>query len=232
MFACTKDSTNAKNDGSPAKIAVSARTPDVVRRDGNGLVGSASEYLREHAHDPVDWQPWNADTLARAITEDKPIFLSIGYSACHFCHVMHDEVFSKDDVAEMLNAHYVSIKVDREERPDIDATYIAALEHLSGSAGWPATLFLTPSLDPYFGATYVQHDRFLELGAEAADLYKQRDAGDFSVVEIQKLLTDAPPEMPAGAPTIIAASANTITSNQPPIAPSQVLPGLIASASL
>ncbi|MEO7112276.1 MAG: DUF255 domain-containing protein, partial [Polyangiaceae bacterium] len=221
IVACSKDSANAKSAGSPQNqvaFAHVARAPDVIRRDGNGLLGSTSEYLREHAHDPVDWQPWNAETLARAVAEDKPIFLSIGYSACHFCHVMHDEVFSKDDVAQMLNAHFVSIKVDREERPDIDATYIAALEHLSGSAGWPATLFLTPSLDPYFGATYVQHDRFLELGAKAADVYAQREAGDLSAVDIQKLMTEAPPEKGAAlTPDEIRAFAAGAVSEMDPI---------------
>jgi uncharacterized protein YyaL (SSP411 family) len=197
LLACTRGSTTSPSSGSTVNSAISAhvvREPDVVRKDGNGLVGSASEYLREHDHDPVDWQPWTPATLARAVAEDKPIFLSIGYSACHFCHVMHDEVFVKDDVARVLNERFIAIKVDREERPDIDATYIAALEHMNGSAGWPATLFLTPTLDPFFGATYVEHDRFLQLSTKAADLYQQRDAGDLSSIDIRKILSAPPPQ--------------------------------------
>jgi len=177
----------------PAVHAPAARPPDVVRREGNGLLGSTSEYLREHAHDPVDWQPWSDAVLLRAVAENKPIFLSIGYSACHFCHVMHDEVFAKDDVAAVLNERFISIKVDREERPDIDATYIAALERMTGSAGWPATLFLTPARDPFFGATYVPHDRFLDLTKKAADLYDQRDGGSLSLVDLSKVLAEDPP---------------------------------------
>lgn len=183
----------ASSDADATTLGSHVRSPDVVRRDGNGLVGNASEYLREHAHDPVDWQPWSDAAFARAAAENKPIFLSIGYSACHFCHVMHDEVFAKDDVAEILDAHFVCIKVDREERPDIDATYIAALERMTGSAGWPATLFLTPARDAFFGATYVPHDRFLDLAKKASDAWARRDAGAFSVVALKDLLDEAAP---------------------------------------
>ena len=167
------------------------RGPDEIRQQGNGLVGSGSAYLREHAHDPIDWQPWTDATLARAVKEERPIFLSIGYIACHFCHVMHDEVFSKNDVARVLNERFIAIKVDREERPDIDATYIAALERMTGSAGWPANLFLTPRLDPFHGGTYVPHDAFLETARLAADRYaKERDGGSLVAVPIRAV--DAP----------------------------------------
>ncbi len=107
---------------------------------------------------------------------------------------MHDEVFVKDDVARVLNEKFISIKVDREERPDIDATYITALEHMNGSAGWPATLFLTPKLDPFFGATYVEHDRFLTLAGKAADLYGTHDAGDFGTLDIRTIMNESPPQ--------------------------------------
>jgi uncharacterized protein YyaL (SSP411 family) len=143
-----------------------------VRRAGNHLVGSASAYLLAHAHDPVDWYPWSAEALDRAKRENKPVFLSIGYVACHWCHVMHDEVFSKDDVAALLNERFVSIKVDREERPDLDRTYIGALDTLTGSAGWPATLFLTPALEPFYGATYLPKERFVAAATRASDAHR------------------------------------------------------------
>jgi uncharacterized protein YyaL (SSP411 family) len=146
--------------------------------------------LREHGHDPIDWRPWGEEAIALAVAEDKPIFLSIGYSSCHFCHVMHDEVFSKDDVAAVLNERFIAIKVDREERPDLDATFLDALSQF-GSAGWPASLFLTPSLDPYFGATYVPHDRFLAACTRAADVYRDREGGKLSPLRLDELRTDA-----------------------------------------
>jgi len=146
--------------------------------------------LREHSHDPVDWFPWSDEALALAVKEDKPIFLSIGYSSCHFCHVMHDEVFVKDDVAQLLNERYIAIKVDREERPDIDTTYMAALTRFTASPGWPATLFLTPNRDPFFGATYVQHDRFVQVASAASVAWKENDGGAVNVLPIKDVLGD------------------------------------------
>jgi uncharacterized protein len=120
----------------------------------NRLASEASPYLRDHAENPVDWYPWGEEAMSKARTEDKPIFLSIGYSACHWCHVMARESFSDPRIAEVLNANYVSIKVDREERPDVDEVYIEAVRILTGSAGWPLSVFLTPELKPFYGGTY------------------------------------------------------------------------------
>ncbi len=120
----------------------------------NHLASEASPYLRDHAENPVDWYPWGEEALAKAKDKDKPIFLSIGYSACHWCHVMARESFSDPKIAEILNANYVSIKVDREERPDVDEVYIEAVRILTGSAGWPLSVFLTPELKPFYGGTY------------------------------------------------------------------------------
>jgi hypothetical protein len=120
----------------------------------NRLANEASPYLRDHAENPVDWYPWGEEALNKAKTEDKPIFLSIGYSACHWCHVMARESFSDPKIAEILNTNYVSIKVDREERPDVDEVYIEAVRILTGSAGWPLSVFLTPELKPFYGGTY------------------------------------------------------------------------------
>jgi uncharacterized protein YyaL (SSP411 family) len=120
----------------------------------NHLAGAISPYLLQHAHNPVDWYPWGAEALARARKEDKPIFLSIGYSACHWCHVMEGESFEDPKLAVVLNKYFVCIKVDREERPDLDEIYMTAVQMLTGSGGWPLSVFLTPDLKPFFGGTY------------------------------------------------------------------------------
>jgi uncharacterized protein YyaL (SSP411 family) len=120
----------------------------------NRLIDETSPYLLQHAHNPVDWYPWGPEALERAKQEDKPILLSVGYSACHWCHVMERESFENDDIAALMNTHFVSIKVDREERPDIDSIYMSAVQALSGQGGWPMTVFLTPDGKPFYGGTY------------------------------------------------------------------------------
>jgi uncharacterized protein YyaL (SSP411 family) len=120
----------------------------------NRLSEERSPYLLQHAANPVDWYPWNDEALARARSEDKPIFLSIGYSTCHWCHVMEHESFENPAIAEILNRNFVSIKVDREERPDVDRVYMAFVQSTTGSGGWPMTVFLTPELKPFYGGTY------------------------------------------------------------------------------
>ncbi|HSV19980.1 MAG TPA: thioredoxin domain-containing protein, partial [Casimicrobiaceae bacterium] len=122
---------------------------------GNRLAGSSSPYLRQHADNPVDWYPWGEEALARARTEGKPILLSIGYSACHWCHVMAHESFEDPAVAAGMNAQFVNVKVDREERPDLDQIYQTAHALLTRrSGGWPLTVFLTPEGAPFFAGTY------------------------------------------------------------------------------
>ncbi len=120
----------------------------------NRLSGESSPYLLQHAHNPVDWYPWGREALDEARDEDKPIFLSIGYSACHWCHVMGRESFEDSVTAEVLNRDFVSIKVDREERPDLDAIYMDAVQTMTGHGGWPMSVFLTPDAVPFFGGTY------------------------------------------------------------------------------
>ena len=120
----------------------------------NRLIDETSPYLLQHANNPVDWYPWGEEALSRARDEDKPILLSIGYSACHWCHVMERESFENDAIAEIMNRHFVNIKVDREERPDLDAVYMEAVQMLTGSGGWPMTVFLTPDCKPFYGGTY------------------------------------------------------------------------------
>ena len=110
---------------------------------GNHLAGQTSPYLLQHAENPVDWYPWGEAAFARAKAEDKPVFLSVGYSSCHWCHVMAHESFEDGDVAAVLNRYFVSVKVDREERPDVDAVYMAACEAFTGGGGWPLSVFLS-----------------------------------------------------------------------------------------
>src|SRR5205823_594788 len=114
--------------------------------------------LLQHAHNPVDWFPWGAEAFEKARREDKPIFLSIGYSTCHWCHVMAHESFENEAIAKMLNEHFVSIKVDREERPDVDRVYMTFVQSTTGSGGWPMSVFLTPELKPFLGGTYYPPD--------------------------------------------------------------------------
>src|SRR3954471_15043344 len=124
----------------------------------NRLARERSPYLLQHAENPVDWYPWGEEAFAKARAEDKPIFLSIGYSTCHWCHVMAHESFESADIAAILNEHFVSIKLDREERPDVDRVYMTFVQATTGSGGWPMSVWLTPELKPFYGGTYFPPD--------------------------------------------------------------------------
>ncbi|MBQ8564022.1 MAG: thioredoxin domain-containing protein, partial [Firmicutes bacterium] len=146
----------------------------------NHLKGQTSPYLLQHAENPVDWYPWCEEAFDRARREEKPIFLSIGYSTCHWCHVMAEESFEDKDVASMLNSKFISIKVDREERPDLDAVYMAVCQTMTGSGGWPMTIFMTADQKPFFAGTYFpKHSSrgmtgFLELLSAVAEAWRTR----------------------------------------------------------
>ncbi len=146
----------------------------------NRLAGESSPYLLLHQHNPVDWYPWGEEALARARREDKPIFLSVGYSTCYWCHVMERESFSDESVAELMNRELVSIKVDREERPDLDEIYMVATQILTGHGGWPNSVFLTPDLEPFFAGTYFPPEErhgqpsFRRLVVSLAEAWKNR----------------------------------------------------------
>ncbi|MEM0498375.1 MAG: thioredoxin domain-containing protein [Methanothrix sp.] len=127
-------------------------------RKPNRLAGGSSPYLRQHAYNPVDWYPWSPEAFERARAEDRPVFLSIGYSTCHWCHVMARESFEDEEIAEMLNRAFVCVKVDREERPDIDAIYMEACQIMSGRGGWPLTIIMSPDGIPFFAATYIPRE--------------------------------------------------------------------------
>ena len=152
----------------------------------NRLIDETSPYLLQHAHNPVDWYPWGDAALERSRQEDKPILLSIGYSACHWCHVMERESFEDTAIAALMNENFVSIKVDREERPDLDAVYMEAVQMLTGSGGWPMTVFLTPEGKPFYGGTYFPPaDRFnlpgfpriLQAASEAYRTNREKSKG-------------------------------------------------------
>ena len=145
----------------------------------NRLIDETSPYLLQHAHNPVAWFPWGEEALEKSRDEDKPILLSIGYSACHWCHVMERESFENDAIASLMNEHFIPIKVDREERPDIDEIYMNAVQMMTGSGGWPLTVFLTPALKPFYGGTYFPPDDrwgrpgFKSVLTELARVYEQ-----------------------------------------------------------
>ncbi|MFO0843233.1 MAG: thioredoxin domain-containing protein [Gemmataceae bacterium] len=138
----------------PALLAADAKP----KGKPNRLVKSSSPYLLQHAHNPVDWHPWGEEAFQLAKKENKLVFLSIGYSSCHWCHVMEKESFANDEVAKFLNKHFVCIKVDREERPDVDQIYMASVQMMAGHGGWPMSVFLTPDLRPFTGGTYFPPD--------------------------------------------------------------------------
>ena len=148
----------------------------------NRLINETSPYLRQHAHNPVEWSTWGEEAYAQARQENKPELLSIGYSACHWCHVMEHESFENEDIAQLMNANFVNIKVDREERPDLDQIYMNAVQMMTQHGGWPMTVFLTPEAVPFYGGTYFPpEDRYNMPGfprvlLSVADAYRERSA--------------------------------------------------------
>src|SRR5919199_874086 len=160
----------------------------------NRLANETSPYLLQHANNPVDWYPWGEEALARARDEDKPILLSVGYAACHWCHVMAHESFEDPVVAALMNERFVNVKVDREERPDVDGVYMDAVVGMTGHGGWPLTVFLTPEGEPFLGGTYFPPEprhglpSFRQVLVAVSDAYRER-RGD--VVRQARALVDA-----------------------------------------
>ncbi|MEZ0354138.1 thioredoxin domain-containing protein [Mycobacterium sp. pR1184] len=172
----------------------------------NTLGLATSPYLRQHADNPVHWQQWTPEAMEDAAQRDVPILLSIGYAACHWCHVMAHESFSDDEVAAAMNADFVCVKVDREERPDIDAVYMNATVALTGHGGWPMTCFLTPDGRPFFCGTYYPKDGFLQLLSAVAETWRQRrgeveEASDHIADELRKM-SGALVGLPSGGPDV------------------------------
>jgi uncharacterized protein len=170
-------------------------------KHANALVHEKSPYLLQHAHNPVNWMPWGPAAFEKARKENKPIFLSVGYSTCHWCHVMEHESFENEETAKVLNDHFISVKVDREERPDVDLTYMTYVQASSGHGGWPMSVFLTPELKPFFGGTYFPpEDKYGRIGFKSllGEITKvwEKDAGgireksDSAMQKLQEHLND------------------------------------------
>ncbi len=174
----------------------------------NHLINEKSPYLLQHAHNPVDWYPWGETALKKAKEEEKPIFLSIGYATCHWCHVMAHESFEAPEVAAFLNRHFVPIKVDREERPDLDAVYMAACQALTGHGGWPLSVFLTPEGKPFYAGTYFPKEGrfgmtgFLDLLAKIAELWENQRGKIFEAGEQTTSLLEKMSENTTGVDTL------------------------------
>jgi uncharacterized protein len=206
--------TSATPSEEPA--AVPEHVPEAADKPThtNKLIGETSPYLLQHAHNPVNWYPWGPEALQRAKDENKPIFLSIGYSSCHWCHVMERESFENDDVAAILNEHFISIKVDREERPDLDEIYMAAVQAMTGSGGWPMSVFLTPDQKPFFGGTYFPRENkygrigFIPLLKNIAEAWDQKHdevvkSSEELTKHIHEILTSTAGSTAAPTPSLI-----------------------------
>ena len=164
----------------------------------NHLAKETSPYLRQHARNPVDWYPWGPEALERARQENKPIFLSIGFSTCHWCHVMAQESFENPEIARIMNANFVNIKVDREERPDLDEIYMSAVVLATGEGGWPMSVFLTPDLKPFYGGTYFSPKKFKEILLALSTAYRQDQAQVVKNAEQLHRRLQALEKLPAG----------------------------------
>lgn len=212
----------AKGDAYEARTRhMDGETPRFINR----LIAETSPYLLQHAHNPVNWAPWGQEAFERARREGKAVLLSIGYSTCHWCHVMEEESFEDEEIAAYINAHYVPIKVDREERPDIDEIYMSAVQMLTGRGGWPMTVVMTPDGDPFFAGTYfppragVRGSRrgFIEILTELADRYEHSASEVVAEAQqlSQRIQAQAAPQ-PAGEvppPTLVSAAAERIASS-------------------
>ncbi len=149
------------------------KTTKVDHKYTNALINETSPYLLQHAHNPVNWEAWSPEVLERAKKEDKPLLISIGYAACHWCHVMEKECFEDEEVAKMMNENFINIKIDREERPDVDQIYMDAIQMMSGNGGWPLNIVALPDGRPFWGATYVPKDNWVKSLDQLINLYKK-----------------------------------------------------------
>jgi hypothetical protein len=194
----------------------------------NRLAREKSPYLLQHQHNPVDWYAWGEEAFAKARRENKPIFLSIGYSTCHWCHVMERESFEDEKTAAFLNAHFVSIKVDREERPDVDKIYMTAVQAMSGSGGWPLNVFLTPDLKPFYGGTYFPPEpryggpAFIQLLERIRDLWQSRGnditaSADDLHQRMRQVMNPAPPTGVLLTPAVLTNAAQAIKRDFDPV---------------
>src|SRR6266536_1687797 len=180
----------------------------------NRLADATSPYLQQHADNPVDWRPWSPEAFEEARRRDVPVLVSIGYAACHWCHVMAHESFEDEGVAAIVNEACVPVKVDREERPDVDAVYMSATQAMTGQGGWPMTVFATPDGEPFFCGTYFPPPNFVRLLHAVSDAWRdQRDAvlrqSGAVVSAIARVATPGGPAAPMSA-GVLAAAAGTL----------------------
>ena len=138
----------------------------------NNLINETSPYLLQHAHNPVDWHAWNQEALNQAKSENKLLLISVGYAACHWCHVMEHESFEDTLVAKVMNEHFINVKVDREERPDIDQVYMNAIQLMTGSGGWPMNVIALPDGRPFWGGTYFRKNQWIDALTQITKLYR------------------------------------------------------------
>lgn len=171
-------------------LAAAGRLPlegsDMLKLKPNRLINESSPYLQQHAYNPVNWYPWGEEAFKKAVDEDKPVIISIGYSSCHWCHVMEEESFEDEEVARLMNERFVSIKVDREERPDIDSLYMGAVQMITGRGGWPLNAFALPDGRPFYGGTYFPRKDWMIVLTYIADLYankKNQVVGNAEIIE-------------------------------------------------
>ena len=193
----------------------------------NRLKDETSPYLLQHAENPVDWLPWGDAAFAAAKAQDKPVLLSIGYSACHWCHVMAHESFENPETAALMNEHYISVKVDREERPDVDAVYMSAVQTMTGSGGWPLTVFLTPEGKPFYGGTYyppedrLGHPGFRRVLTSLAEVWKTRRGEALGASESLTGQLKAATQIPANSgelsPEVMVSALETLSSTLDPV---------------
>jgi uncharacterized protein YyaL (SSP411 family) len=197
---------------------------DPAPKHTNALVREKSPYLLQHAHNPVNWLPWGDEAIAKAKAEDKPIFLSSGYSTCHWCHVMARESFQNEEIAAYINEHFIPVKLDREERPDVDLTYMTYVQAASGGGGWPMSVFLTPELKPFFGGTYFPPENaqgrigfknlLIELQkAWAEDREKVLASSDRSISKLQEYLDGENAETPVETDALLQKAYDDISSS-------------------
>ncbi len=181
----------------PGRTKAPAASRSTEQSFTNHLINEKSPYLQQHAHNPVDWYPWGEEAFEKARKENKPIFLSVGYSTCHWCHVMAHESFENPQIARILNDNFVCIKVDREERPDVDRVYMTFVQATTGGGGWPMSVWLTPDLKPFFGGTYYPPEPFTRLLAKIAASWKtDRDkitaSGDYAIKQLRQFSASGP----------------------------------------
>jgi len=205
--------------GLPEALAVSPGANET--RKPNRLINEASPYLRQHAYNPIDWYAWGDEAFEKAKRENKPVFLSVGYATCHWCHVMERESFQNEKIAEVLNASFIAIKVDRERRPDVDETYMLATQLITGGGGWPNTVFMTPDRKPFYGGTYFPPDAFKSLLVQASGLWlrqqPQLEQDAEGIAEKINTIMTARVAAAEISPTVLSAATDAIMQEYDPV---------------